>query len=159
MRAVAVCVSVVVVVAALVHGQEKRDPVLDRLASEFAAAFNAKDAAKIAAFYADDAVVMPPNQPLIKGRRSIEAYYQRGFAQDFTNLRLTPMELAVAGARAFEVGTSSLLLRSGSSGTVPGSGPVSEHGKYVVVYKQVSGDWKIAYDIFNSDESPSPPAK
>ena len=152
MRTVAVSVSVaLLVVAALVHGQERRDPALDRLASEFAAAFNAKDAAKAAAFYADDAVLMPPNQPMIRGRSSIESYYQRGFAQDVTNLRLTPMESAVAVAQAFEAGTSSLLLRNGSS-TFPRSAPVSDHGKYVVIYKRVGGHWKIAYDIFNSDE-------
>jgi hypothetical protein len=34
--------------------------------------------------------------------------------------------------------------------------PVNE--KYLVVYKRVGGEWKIAYDIWNSDAS-APPEK
>jgi ketosteroid isomerase-like protein len=47
-------------VTGVVHGQGKTDPTLNKLAAEFEAAFNAKDAAKIASFYAEDGVAMPP---------------------------------------------------------------------------------------------------
>ena len=150
MKAAASGISLALLVfAGLVHGQQKTDPTLDRLTREFAAAFSAKDAAKVAAFYADDAVVMPPDQPMVQGRSSIEAYFRRGFAGDAIDLQLRPMESAIAGAHAFEAGTSILTMGHGSP--LPVGGPLTESGKYVVVYKRVGRDWKIAYDIFNSN--------
>ena len=50
------------------------------------AAFNAKDAAKVALLYTDDAVVMPPNHALVKGRANIEAYFKQEFQLGVTNL-------------------------------------------------------------------------
>ena len=60
MRKLAVAVTVVAtfIGTGIVQGQGKTDPALNTLAAAWAAAFNAKDAAKIASLYADDAVVM-----------------------------------------------------------------------------------------------------
>ena len=126
------------------------DPALDKLAATFAEAFNAKDAARVASFYADDAIVMPPDQTMIRGRRNVEAYYVRGFRQDVSNFRLAPMESGIAGSHAFEAGTSTLTERKGVS---PLGEPalVTIGGKYVVIHRRVNGQWKIAYDIFNND--------
>ena len=67
-------------IAAVAEDADKppTDPALDKLAAAFAEAFNAKDAARVASFYADDAIVMPPDQTMIRGRRNVEAYYVRG---------------------------------------------------------------------------------
>jgi uncharacterized protein (TIGR02246 family) len=146
--AVAVSVTAALAVTGVVRGQGKTDPALDKLRAEVAAAFNAKDAAKIASFYADDGVLMPPNQPLTKGRANIEARYKREFQEGVTNLQLKPMESAVAGAQAFDTGTATITLPDGRT----------ENSKYLVVLKRVGGEWKIAYDIYNSDQPP-PPSK
>jgi uncharacterized protein (TIGR02246 family) len=127
---------------AVASGQGKTDAVLNKLASEFAAAFSAGDAAKVASFYTDNAVVMPPNQQMVRGRENIEAYYRNGFARSGGTLRLQPFESAVAGARAFEAGTSTLVAVGGRSESA---------GKYVVIYERVRNEWKIVYDIFNND--------
>ena len=42
---------------------------------EYEAAFNAKDAAKVAAFYPGESVLMPPNAPTIRGREEIQKFY------------------------------------------------------------------------------------
>jgi len=123
-------------------GQGKRDPTLEQLAREFAAAYTARDASRVAAFYADRAVVMPPDMPMVQGRENIEAYYLQGFAQSEGTLRLQPMESVIAGSSAYEAGTSSLV-------SVRGTGESA--GKYVVVYERVRNEWKIVYDIFNND--------
>ena len=142
MRTVALVVAGLLVAAPSVgHAQAKTDPGLDKLAVEFAAAYNAHDAAKVASFYADDAVLMGPNEPMVKGRGNIEKYYRQQFARGAVRLRLRPFESAVTGARAFEAGTATATL-----------GAYSDDGKYVVIYKRVGRAWKIAYDIFNSDQ-------
>lgn len=151
MKSVAVFLGVTLIaVAAARGGQQTTDPALDKLAAAFADAFNVKDAARVAAFYADDAIVMPPNQPMVRGRRAIESYYARGFQQDVANFRLFPIESATNGAQAFEAGRSSLTL--GRSAASRGGPDLSTaNGKYVVIYKRVNDQWKIAYDIFNDD--------
>lgn len=132
--------------------QGKTDPALDKLAKEFVAAFNAQDAAKVASFYADDAVVMPPNVPLVKGRTAIEAHFKRDFQQGVSNLQLRPLESTTTGGQAFEVGTSTITIKTGT-------GTMTESGKYLTLFKRVGSDWKISYDIFNSDQAPPPPPK
>jgi uncharacterized protein (TIGR02246 family) len=143
---IAVAVAAVLVITAIVHGQSKTDPMLSKLATEWAATYNAKDAAKLAGFYAEDAVYMPPNEPMAKGRAAIEAHFKREFQQGFTNLKLTPLESAISGSQAYEAGTATI--------TAPGGR--TENGKYVVVFKQVGGAWKIAYDINNTDQPATP---
>jgi uncharacterized protein (TIGR02246 family) len=150
MRKLAVIVTVAAaLVITAVQGQGKTDPALNKLAAEWAAGFNAKDAAKVASLYADDAVLMPPNLPMVKGRASIEAHFKGEIQQGVTNLQLKPMESAISGSQAFEAGTS--------TATVPGG--QTDVGKYLVVLKRVGNDWKIAYDIYNSDAPPAPQKK
>jgi ketosteroid isomerase-like protein len=136
-------VGIVFGLAALpIWGQGKTEPRLNELATAFAAAFNQKDAAGITAFYTDDAVLMPPNLPAVKGRANIEAYYRNGFAQSSGTLQLKPTESTISGTLAFEAGVSSM---------TAGNPPKTATGKYVVVYKRVGNNWKIAYDVFNND--------
>ena len=90
MRKVSIAMAAaILVVTGIVQGQSKTDPMLNKMATEWAAAYNAKDAAKLAGFYTEDAVFMPPNQPMAKGRAAIEAQFKREFQQGFTNLKLT----------------------------------------------------------------------
>jgi uncharacterized protein (TIGR02246 family) len=136
--------------AGLSQGQGKTDPALDKLAKEFVVAFNAKDAAKVAGFYADDAVLMPPGHPLVKGRAAIQAYYADEFKKADLVLQLRPTASAITGSSAYEAGTTLVVVKVGGSS-------MKEAGKYLVVYKQVGSDWKLAYDIFNADQPPPPP--
>lgn len=127
-----------------VHAQAKTDVTLDAIAVQFAAAVNAKDPAKVAAFYTEDAVMMAPNEPMIRGRAQIEARYRSEFEAGITGLILRPMESIANATVAFEAGTSTVGLQS-RNGTELAS------GKYVVIYKKVGDAWKIAYDIYTSD--------
>ncbi len=71
--AIGVAVAAVLAGTGVIHAQGKTDPTLNKLTAEFEAAFNSKDAAKVASLYAEDAVAMPPNRPMVKGRSAIEA--------------------------------------------------------------------------------------
>jgi uncharacterized protein (TIGR02246 family) len=134
----------------LVHGQRKTEPALDKITKEFTAAFNAKDAKKVASFYADDAVLMSPDSPMVRGRSNIEVHYEETFRVMFSDVQMKPVESVITGTRAFEVGTS--------SATRPGDASArTENGKYLVIYKRVGNNWKIAYDMYNSDQPPPPP--
>lgn len=143
--------ALLVVPVSTIWSQSRTDPALTKLAQEFAAAFNAGDSAKVGSFYTDDATLMPPNEPAITGRQNIAAWFKGGIDEGFTDFRLTPTESSTAGAQAFEAGTYSLTMKSGTGGA-----PTTDKGKYVVVYKRIGAEWKLAYDIFNSDLPPQP---
>jgi uncharacterized protein (TIGR02246 family) len=141
-------------IAAAVFSQGKRDPALDKLAVEFETAFNARDAARAASMYTDDGILMPPDQPMIKGRADIEAYYRQAFKGTFSDMKVLPFESIASGTQAFEAGVSTIVVprRDGGGSWIPA-------GKYVLVYKRVGQTWKIAYDIFNDDVAEPPPSK
>jgi len=135
----------------LAQAQGKTDPAISKVAKNFADTFNTKDAAKVAALYTEDGVVSPPNEPAVRGRSSIEAWFKQQFAQGLTDLVLTPAESAISGRQAYEAGSYTLSVK-------PASGPpINDKGKYVVVLKQVGGKWLLSQDIFNSDQPPPPP--
>jgi uncharacterized protein (TIGR02246 family) len=141
--AVAVTIATALVVTVMLQGQGKIDPAI-KTAPAWEAAFNAKDAAKIAALYAEDAVVMPPNQAPVKGRANIEAHWKSEIQQGQTNMQLNPVASAISGSQAFEAGTSTVTLPGGQT----------DRGKYLAILKRVGDEWKIAYDIYNSDGPP-----
>jgi uncharacterized protein (TIGR02246 family) len=135
------------------HGQPGAG-VINKLMTDFTGAFNAKDAAKLASLYAEDAVLMPPNAPLIKGRAAIEAALRRMVERGGT-LTLSPMTSETNGNSAFSAGTYTVTVLTGSSLTltgVGGSGTQTFAAKYLTVFKRAGNDWRIAYDMQNADQ-------
>jgi uncharacterized protein (TIGR02246 family) len=133
----------------------KTDPAISKLTKELATAMSGKDAAKVAAFYTEDATFNPPNEPPVRGRAAIQAWMQKLYDQGSASLSLTPVESAISGNIAYSYETYTFTF------TPKGAPPMVEKGKSVVVYKQVGGKWLLAHDIFNADTPPppAPPAK
>ena len=126
------------------------DPSVVEAADKYLNAVLAGDAASIGAMYREDAVLMPMDCPLLRGRGAIEQYYRQWFKgpAKITAFSFTHLESPVLGDIAFDVGTYRQTLSLGTSGNINVS------GKYSVILKRSAGDWKIAYLIFNGD-SPS----
>ena len=129
------------------HAQTTTEPILDRVAAQFQDAYNRRDTLKVASFYADDAVVMPPNRPMVQGRAAIAAMVRSNLADDPATMRLIPIESAIAGTRAYEVGRRVMTWQHG----------LVLNEKYTRVFKRVGDDWKIAYWIWNGDSPATPP--
>ena len=112
----------------------------------FVSAADAKDAAAIAVLYADQATLLPPGQPAIKGRQNIQGFCKGFLAAGASDLKLTPVDVRGAGPYVYEIGEFSAMMPQPNGGTAPGS------GKYVVVYeRQSDGKLKMLVDIFNSN--------
>lgn len=125
---------------------EKRIRELD---AAWVAAVAAKDAKATAAFYADDGRIMPQNAPAAEGSDAVGEVWNGLFQLKDFALTFEPTRIAVAeaGDVAYDIGTYSLAFTSDQ-------GPVQDLGKYVVVWKKVGGEWKVAADIFNSNGPP-----
>jgi uncharacterized protein (TIGR02246 family) len=106
----------------------------------------AKDAAGIAALYAEDGAVMPPNAPIGKGRAAIQQTWASLMQTPGFALTFAPEQIVVSasGDMALDRGTYRLAL-------APHGTAQSDTGKYVVVWRKIGGEWKAAADIFNSD--------
>jgi ketosteroid isomerase-like protein len=135
------------VAASSAIGQTRTDPTLDRLAAEFQAAYNRGDVEAAASFYAEDAVLMPPNRPITLGRVAITAALRRNLESDPAKMLLRPTESAIAGGHAYEVGTRVMTWPSGTT--------LNE--KYTRIFKRVRDEWKMVYFIWNSDSAAGPP--
>ena len=103
-----------------------------------------------AAFYEEDAIMVPPNHPDIRGRAAIEAFLAS--FPPFSDYRLETLEIDGQGDVAYERGTNSMTL------TPPGGAPAEWRSKYLVIYRrQADGSWKVSREIFTPDAPPSAP--
>jgi uncharacterized protein (TIGR02246 family) len=106
----------------------------------------ARDAAGIAALYAEDGAVMPPNGPIGKGHAAIQQTWASMMGTPGFDLTFVPEQIIVSssGDMALDRGTYKLAV-------APNGTAQTDSGKYVVVWRKVDGEWKAAADIFNSD--------
>jgi uncharacterized protein (TIGR02246 family) len=108
---------------------------------KFCAAAADKDYAGMAAFYTDDAKLLPPDAPIVSGRKAIEDFWRTAAnALGLTGVMLKTIDLEVTGDMACEVGEAGLQLSSGQAKV-----------KYVVVWlRGGDGEWRLHRDIWNS---------
>lgn len=112
-------------------------------------AVNRGDMQAVAALYTEDAVLLPPNHPLVRGRADIGAFFGGLAALAPRDVVLTSDEIEGCGDTAYEVGRYQMSLQP------PGASRMTDRGKYIVIWKrQPDGSWKIARDSFNSDLPP-----
>ncbi len=109
-------------------------------------AFNAGDAATVAACYTESARLMPPNAEILEGRDAIEPFI-KGFVQTGAKLAFDLITVYEATSVCTAVGRYTL--------DIPGA--PQDRGKYIEVFtRQPDGGWLIADDIFNSSLAPAP---
>lgn len=108
-------------------------------------AYQAGDLDRTIAYYADDAISQPPGFPTSHGKEAIKADYKAFF--DTYNLR-RDFKLAgvtIDGNTATRFGDWTQVLTPKD-----GSAPTTEVGRCVVGFKKVNGEWKVAYEIWNT---------
>ena len=115
------------------------------------AAIEAGDIEGFLALTTADVVWMPPNQPLVMGQEALRSWTKAFVDQFGVQIHsYTSDEVVVAGDMAFERYTGSWSLTP-----VDGGEALSETLKGIHIYqRQEDGSWKIARDIWNSDNPP-----
>jgi len=109
----------------------------------------ARDLDKIVSHYADDADVLTPDMPIMKGKDAIRTGIGGMLTDKSLSLSFTTVSAQVAkgGDLAYTEGTYAMTMTSPKTKKV-----VTEKGKYVTVYKkQADGSWKAIEDINNPD--------
>lgn len=138
--ALAVCVAVLG--AGLVPAEaQAKDPALDKLAADWAAAFAKGDAKALAGFYTDDAVRSSQEAGTTIGRAAIEKEFAANFAGPWKGATIA---IKVGSSRP--VGTD-IAVNEGTwevSGTGPDGKPTTMSGHYVNTIVKRAGAWAIA---------------
>ena len=103
-------------------------------------AYNAGDAAALAALYTKDAKVMPPGADPVSGSKAIQALFAADVAQGARNA-LTQKDVTGFGDYALETGSFVATSKDGKH---------LDHGSFMTFLKKVDGSWKIYRDTWNS---------
>ena len=105
------------------------------------------DAIAAASKYEENAVILPANMPMVKGRASIEKTMTGWMQSGMKMKEFTSTTISVEGAGEFAIQLGRYFQTFEMSGKV-----VADTGKFVTVWKkQVDGSWKMAYDIWTTD--------
>ncbi len=103
------------------------------------------DAAAVGALYTEDALLMPPNNEMIRGRRSTQDFWGGAIKMGVKDAILTTVELTDLGNMVYEVGNYSLKIQP------EGQAAFEDKGKYIVLWKKMpDGSLKLHRDIWNS---------
>lgn len=114
---------------------------IDAVRKAWEEAYNAKDAAKVADLYTDDATMASPGG-VAEGKEQIRTALQKGIDDGQTIVAITPTRTEVKGDLAYEDGTFQQK-----------KGDQEMRGNYLVVLKKVGTQWKLAA---HNDVVPAP---
>lgn len=149
-------IGLLVAVLALSACSDSRDPVatevpasqfeLGQMNRDFAAALNAKDAKAAAALYTEDAVLIPPGEPIVRGRQAIEEYWRAAIELGgVREVSVETMDAGSSGSLGYETGNFRLTVDG------PDGSAVVETGRYVELLRRESdGTWRSTHGIWNA---------
>ena len=91
--------------------------------------------------YTEDALILPPGAPMVRGRDSIVAFWREAAREmELREVQLSTIELRQAGDFVHQVGRA-----------VIDAGGATLRGKYTLLWRQENGRWKWHIDCWNLD--------
>ncbi len=116
---------------------------------KYVEAYNAGDAAALAALYTEDGTVLPSSGERIVGPSAIEAFRAEEFMEYSAQvLTATTLDVGAAGDLGYEIGTWTVAL------VMVGGEEVESEGTYVVVWKRTAdGSLKLLVDTWSEKEA------
>ena len=107
------------------------------------------------AFYTDDAVILPPNEPTASTKESVRKLIGEMFAMPNVVITWGPtnVEVAKSGDIGYVYGTYQMTWDDAAGK------PAADHGKTLEIWKkQADGNWKCVVDSWSSDLPAAPVA-
>jgi len=129
---------------------------LQKADEEWSATAGKHDVEGTVAFYADDAVVLPPNEPMAVDAKTIDQVWSSLLGPNTAlSWKASKAEVAKSGDLGYVYGTYEFSMKD------PKGGPIHDTGKFAEIWrKQPDGRWKCIVDTYNSDlPVPAPPEK
>ena len=114
--------------------------------AQFVTAFKRGDATSMANLYTASAQLLPANSDFVRGTAAIGAFWQTVMDMGLKGASLETIELEVHGDTVIEIGRYRLLAAGDA---------VADQGKYIVVWKNDNGKWKLHRDIWTTSQPPA----
>ena len=99
------------------------------------------DLGNIGNLYTEDAKILPPNMDMLEGRESIQSFWQGALEMGIKSYQPEILEVEYSGDLGFFLGKYTLY---------GAENKVINKGKFVTVFKNIDGEWRVHRDIFNS---------
>jgi len=137
------------------------DPVADKAAVDAVrnreiSALNSGVADSMVTVYAEDILMMAPNEAAVTGSAALRRWIDTTFSQVTMTGRYTSSSVEVSGDLAVDHYTGEITVTPKAAG----GKPMTETIKGLhILRRQADGSWKITQDIWNNDPPPPPPAK
>lgn len=152
-RSVAVMVAVVAIACSPPKSEQASTqapdarPAVDSAANRLLAALRADSPDSLLALVAEDVIIMPPNEQVLKGKAAVRAWYEAFVKQMHTSsLTITDRELLIGGDYATEVAGFEWTLVPAAGGA-----PMVDRGSYMQVWhRQADGRWVFSREVWNS---------
>ena len=118
--------------------------------SNYGSSFVTGDSVSFVSHYTSDACISPSNMPRMCGTQAITAFFNGGYKMGIRDIKLTTEEVMGGKDAVVETGTYEILGEKGVS---------FDKGKFIVIWKEENGKWKMHRDIWNTDMPAAVPAK
>ena len=129
---------------ALSAGIPDNAKALAALDDAWSKAANAGDVSGVISYYANDAVIYPPNSPMVSDAAGIKKTWETMLADPKAKLSWTTTNAGVDRNMGFT---------SGSYQVAGADRAIIEKGKYLCVWqKGKDGKWKAVHDMWNPDK-------
>lgn len=100
-------------------------------------------------FYVDryciNAEIYSPQSPAVKGRETIRSFFYQNGANTDTKIELPTGNI---------YGNADLVIEEGTYNFPDGKGGSVDKGKFIAIWKQEEGKWKLYREIWNTDIAP-----
>ena len=108
----------------------------------FSDAFKRGDAEGVSNLYTEAGQLGPTNSDFLAGRSAIQGFIQGMIDSGIQSIQLITNELEEFEDTAIEIGR--FVLKNGDN-------QIADEGKFIVIWKLESGNWKLHRDIINSN--------
>lgn len=133
--------------------QESAAEAIDSIRRAEMVAFSEADVERLLGLFSEDAVVMPPGEPLVTGRAEERAWLEDLYEGFEVDARYTDSDLTLLDGVAYETLAFTMTLTPKDEGK-----PTSVEGKGLHIYqRQPDGSWKIVLDIWNANQPAASP--
>lgn len=118
---------------------------IEKADRHFEATYRTGNPDAVAALYTENAQLLPTGSEPISGTAAIAQFWRGVMDLGIASARLETLEVDAQGHTAIETGRYTLFAESDH---------LLDRGKYLVVWKQVRGEWKLHRDIWNTSVPP-----
>ena len=108
----------------------------------FMKSFKTGDSVGVVSCYTTDAKIMAAGMPTIKGSDDIKHYINHSMEKGIKKIDITTLNIW---------GDSSIVAEEGTYNLSDSAGKRIDKGKYIVLWKQEAGNWKMFRDIWTTD--------